>query len=162
MICTAGIDVGSTYAKAVILNDQGVILGHALNNTGFKLVEVARQVYQSALESAGLSESGISYVVATGFGRHMVPFSDTQVTDLTASARGATFLYPGTRTILDIGGQTMKASGSMTSVLRELALFWKRPHVTWATGPSRLAHWWQLRSGKSRFREFAQYLQNPK
>ncbi|HEY5027644.1 MAG TPA: acyl-CoA dehydratase activase, partial [Candidatus Angelobacter sp.] len=110
MICTAGIDVGSTYAKAVVLSEQGVILGHALNSTGFKLAEVARQVYQSALESAGMAESDISYVVAAGFGRHMVSFSDTQVTDLTASARGATFFFPGTRTILDVGGQTMKAT----------------------------------------------------
>lgn len=110
MICTAGIDVGSTYAKAVVLNEQGVILGHALKNTGFKLAEVASQVYQRALKSAGLTESDISYVVATGFGRHMVLFSDTQVTDLTASARGATFFFPGTRTILDVGGQTMKAT----------------------------------------------------
>ncbi|MGC0773926.1 MAG: acyl-CoA dehydratase activase [Candidatus Acidiferrum sp.] len=110
MICTAGIDVGSTYAKAVILNEQGVILGNALNHTGFKLAEVANQVYQRALKNAGLSVSEISYVVATGFGRHMVSFSDAQVTDLTASARGATFFFPGTRTILDVGGQTMKAT----------------------------------------------------
>lgn len=110
MILTAGIDVGSTYTKVVILNDQDLILGQALNNTGFKLVEVARQVYQGALKHAGLTESDISYVVATGFGRHMVPFSDAQVTDLTASARGATFFFPRTRTILDVGGQTMKAT----------------------------------------------------
>ncbi|HYL69273.1 MAG TPA: acyl-CoA dehydratase activase [Candidatus Limnocylindria bacterium] len=110
MILTAGIDVGSTYTKAVVLDGQGLILGHALNNTGFKLAEVARQVFEAALQSAGLVESDISYVVATGFGRHMVSFSDAQVTDLTASARGATFLYPKTRTILDVGGQTMKAT----------------------------------------------------
>ena len=110
MICTAGIDVGSTYTKAVILNEQGLILGNALNNTGFKLAEVARQVYQSALENAGLAESDVSYVVATGFGRHLTPFSDAQVTDLTASARGAISLFPKTRTILDVGGQTMKAT----------------------------------------------------
>lgn len=110
MICTAGIDVGSTYTKAVIMDEHDKILAHVLNNTGFKLAEVARQVYQSALDHAGLTESGISYVVATGFGRHMVTFSDAQVTDLTASARGATYFFPRTRTILDIGGQTMKAT----------------------------------------------------
>ncbi len=110
MICTAGIDVGSTYTKALVLNDRGVILGRALNNTGFQLAEVASQVYHHALENAGLAESDISYAVATGFGRHLVTFSDTQVTDLTASARGATFFFPGTRTILDVGGQTMKAT----------------------------------------------------
>jgi predicted CoA-substrate-specific enzyme activase len=110
MIFTAGIDVGSTYTKAVIVNENGAILGQALNNTGFKLAEVSRQIYESALKNAGLKESEISYVVATGFGRHLVPFSDTQVTDLTAGARGATFLFPRTRTILDVGGQTMKAT----------------------------------------------------
>jgi predicted CoA-substrate-specific enzyme activase len=110
MIFTAGIDVGSTYTKAVILDENKIILGQASNNTGFKLAEVSRQVYQSALENAALAESDISYIVATGFGRHTVSFSDAQVTDLTASARGATFFFPRTRTILDVGGQTMKAT----------------------------------------------------
>ncbi len=110
MMITAGIDVGSTYTKALILDEKGVIRGHALNNTGFRLAEVSRQVYRRALENAGLAEADISYVVTAGFGRHMVPFSDAQVTDLTASARGATFFFPKTRTILDVGGQTMKAT----------------------------------------------------
>jgi predicted CoA-substrate-specific enzyme activase len=110
MICTAGIDVGSTYTKAVILNEQDKILAHVLSCTGFKLAEVAGQVYRSALKDAGLTESDISYVVATGFGRHLVTFSDAQATDLTASARGATFFFPKTHTILDVGGQTMKAT----------------------------------------------------
>jgi predicted CoA-substrate-specific enzyme activase len=110
MTLSAGIDVGSTYTKAVILNERNAILGQALDKTGFKLAEVARQVYDKALRRAGLQESDVSYVVATGFGRHIVPFSDAQVTDLTASARGAFFLFPRTRTILDVGGQTMKAS----------------------------------------------------
>ena len=110
MIFTAGIDVGSTYTKAVILNEHQVILSQALSNTGFKLGEAARQVYERALKHARLSEKEISYVVATGFGRHMVSFSDVHVTDLTASARGAAFFFPRTRTILDVGGQTMKAT----------------------------------------------------
>lgn len=110
MIFTAGIDVGSTYTKAVIIDEAGTIRGQALSNTGFKLAEVAAQVYEKALNVASLSSSDVSYVVATGFGRHMVPFSDAQVTDLTASARGASHFFPGTRTILDVGGQTMKAT----------------------------------------------------
>jgi predicted CoA-substrate-specific enzyme activase len=107
---TAGIDVGSTYTKALILSDQFQIAGSALASTGFKLTETARRLYQQALSQAGLSENDIGYIVATGFGRHMVPFSNVHVTDLTASARGAAFLFPATRTILDVGGQTMKAS----------------------------------------------------
>jgi len=107
---TAGIDVGSTYTKAVIVDGEFNILGRALNNTGFKLAEIARRTYEQALGIAGLGEREIEYVVATGFGRHQVPFSDVAVTDLTASARGSNILFPSTRTILDVGGQTMKAS----------------------------------------------------
>jgi len=110
VIITAGLDVGSTYTKCVIQNEEGAILAKVVEPTGFRLREVARQVYNEALESAGLDESDVTYVIATGAGRHQVDFKDIHVTDLTASARGACFLFPGTRTILDIGGQTMKAS----------------------------------------------------
>lgn len=110
MTFTAGIDVGSTYTKAVILSDSHEIAGRALNNTGFRLSEIARQTFEEALSEAALESSDISYVISTGFGRHMVEFSDLAITDLTASARGANFLFPSTRTILDVGGQTMKAS----------------------------------------------------
>ncbi len=110
MIYTAGIDVGSTYTKALILSETNEIAGRALDNTGFKLTEVSEAVYRSALGQAELEEKDVAYVVATGFGRHQVPFSDVHVTDLTASARGTTFFFPKTRTVLDIGGQTMKAS----------------------------------------------------
>lgn len=110
MIYTAGVDVGSTYAKALILSENNEIVGQELANTGFKLAQVSEAVYRSALGQAELQEKDVAYVIATGFGRHQVPFSDVHVTDLTASARGATFFFPKTRTVLDIGGQTMKAS----------------------------------------------------
>jgi predicted CoA-substrate-specific enzyme activase len=110
MTYTVGIDVGSTYTKAVVLSPHYEIAGSALANTGFKLAEVSRRVFDESVKLAGLEPHEVSYVVATGFGRHMVPFSDVAVTDLTASARGAAFLFPRTRTVLDVGGQTMKAS----------------------------------------------------
>jgi predicted CoA-substrate-specific enzyme activase len=110
MTITAGLDVGSTYTKAVILNHDHEILGTAVAPTGFRLTEVARATYDQALDDAGITDKDISYVIATGGGRHQVDFKDLHVTDLTAGARGASFLFPGTRTILDVGGQTMKAS----------------------------------------------------
>lgn len=110
MKITAGIDVGSTYTKAVILDADRNILGRHLRPTGFKLREVARTAFEGALSDAGLRKDGVGYVIATGMGRHQVDFKDLHVTDLTASARGAAFLFPGTRTILDVGGQTMKSS----------------------------------------------------
>ena len=110
MTITAGLDIGSTYAKALLQDEDGKILSRAMLPTGFKLRDIAQTIYNRVLEEAGLSEDDISYVIATGPGRHQVDFKDLQVTDLTASARGACFLFPETRTILDIGGQTMKAS----------------------------------------------------
>lgn len=105
----AGIDVGSTYTKTVILDESRKIAGRAMAKTGFKLVEAARQTLAEALQNAGLQPSDVAYLVTTGFGRHQIPFRDANVTDLTASARGATLLFPKTRTILDVGGQTMKS-----------------------------------------------------
>ena len=109
MSFTAGIDVGSTYSKAVILGSDGKLAGRAIVNTGFRPGDAAARAYDQALAQAGLEESSIAYVVSTGYGRYQVPFRDTQVTDLTAQARGACFFFPNTRTVLDVGGQTMKA-----------------------------------------------------
>jgi (R)-2-hydroxyacyl-CoA dehydratese activating ATPase len=110
MTYTLGIDVGSTYTKAVIVSADLRIASKIVASTGFKLAEVSQKLFDAAVDQAGLKPNDVSYIVATGFGRHMVPFSRITVTDLTASARGAAFLFPGTRTVLDVGGQTMKAS----------------------------------------------------
>jgi (R)-2-hydroxyacyl-CoA dehydratese activating ATPase len=109
MTITAGIDVGSTYTKAVLLNDKDEILARYMVQTGFKLADAARRCYDEILASSGIRADQVEYLIATGFGRHQVDFKDLHVTDLTASARGASLLFPGTRSILDVGGQTMKA-----------------------------------------------------
>jgi predicted CoA-substrate-specific enzyme activase len=109
MIITAGIDVGSTYTKVVILDDGSTILAQRARPTGFRLREVAAETFGLAVADAGLDRGDVRYTIATGIGRHQVDFKDVQVTDLTASSRGALHLFPATRTILDIGGQTMKA-----------------------------------------------------
>lgn len=110
MTYTAGIDIGSTYTKAVILDEHCKILGRAMQPTGFRLTEITERTYHEALEAASLTTNDVDYIAATGFGRHQAQISDVHATDLTASARGAAFFFPGTRTILDVGGQTMKAS----------------------------------------------------
>lgn len=109
-ILTAGIDVGSTYTKVVLLDDAGGVAGRSLLKTGFRLAEAARRAFDAALAEARAGEDQVRYVIATGFGRLQVDFADVHITDLTAAARGARFLFPATHTVLDIGGQTMKAS----------------------------------------------------
>ncbi len=105
----AGVDVGSTQTKAVILSPEREVLGRALVETGARLSEAARTAFELALRDAGLSEEDVAYTVGTGYGRFKVEFGDTQVTEISCHARGAVFLFPNTRTVLDIGGQDTKA-----------------------------------------------------
>jgi predicted CoA-substrate-specific enzyme activase len=109
MSITIGIDVGSTYTKAISVDEQGSILSTDARHTGFKLDKVSTAAWEACIEKAGLTQDDIDYTVSTGIGRHRCVVKDIHVTDLTASARGAIRLFPGTRTILDVGGQTMKA-----------------------------------------------------
>lgn len=110
MTYTAGIDIGSTYTKCLVLDDDHRIMGQAMRPTGFRLAEAGARALGDALDDAGLGRDDVAYVVTTGFGRHQLPEADAHVTDLTAAARGARLLFPGTSTILDVGGQTMKAT----------------------------------------------------
>jgi predicted CoA-substrate-specific enzyme activase len=107
---TAGIDIGTTYTKVVLACEDGTILGRAMEPTGFKLAQAVERALARALETAGVARADVAYTVTTGFGRHQAGIGDIAVTDLTAAARGATNFFPNTRTILDVGGQTMKAS----------------------------------------------------
>lgn len=107
---TAGIDVGSTYTKAIILSEDDRIVGRGLVKTGFKLNEAGERVLGQALDLANLKQDDITYIASTGYGRFQTAIRNVNVTDLTATARGARFLFPKTLTVLDVGGQTMKAS----------------------------------------------------
>ncbi|MCL5044845.1 MAG: acyl-CoA dehydratase activase [Deltaproteobacteria bacterium] len=109
MTFTAGLDVGSAYTKALILNRDGEPVARAMVKTGFRMAEAAERAYRSALEQAGLAQGDIGYLVSTGYGRLQVALRDTQVTELTAQAHGVRRLFPRTATVLDVGGQTMKA-----------------------------------------------------
>ena len=109
MSATAGIDVGSTYTKAAVVARDGTLLGTGMQPTGFRLNEAAEAALERACAAAGLARAALEYLGSTGYGRYQVVRRDVQVTDLTAQAWGARSLFPGTRTVLDVGGQTMKA-----------------------------------------------------
>jgi (R)-2-hydroxyacyl-CoA dehydratese activating ATPase len=109
MSCTAGIDIGSTYTKAAILDGDGRLIGTALTPTGFRLEAAAQTALEAALGDAGTPRGDVAYLATTGYGRSQIAFRDVQVTDLTAQAWGTRRLFPRTRTVLDIGGQTLKA-----------------------------------------------------
>ena len=105
----AGIDIGSTYSKAILIDDRRKVVGQAVRRTGFKLNQASEGVFEELLKNAGVAREDVTYVAATGYGRHTVAFRHTQVTELTAHAHAAVHLFPDTRTLLDIGGQDIKA-----------------------------------------------------
>jgi (R)-2-hydroxyacyl-CoA dehydratese activating ATPase len=109
MRVTAGIDIGSTYVKVALVGDDGTLLGTGISPTGFRLEAAAEDALAQAREAAGVFHGEIAYTCSTGYGRYALASRDVQVTDLTAQSWGARYFYPHTRTVLDVGGQTMKA-----------------------------------------------------
>jgi predicted CoA-substrate-specific enzyme activase len=103
----AGIDVGSTMTKAVILN-QGII-SSIIGPTGPEQRRLANKVMEEALKRADISLQEITYIVSTGYGRINVPFADKQFTEITCHAKGIVSLFPKAKTIIDVGGQDIKA-----------------------------------------------------
>ena len=109
MVFVAGIDMGAKSTKAIILDDKRRICGQSCIRTRPDFVAIAKEALEAALQNAKLKESDISYIATTGFGRYNVPFRDLQITDITCVGAGAVFLYPKTRTVLDIGAQSTRA-----------------------------------------------------
>ncbi|MCL1599817.1 MAG: acyl-CoA dehydratase activase [Actinomycetia bacterium] len=105
----AGVDVGSTQTKAVIVDEEGVIVGRSLIDTGANVIQAAEQAFLKSLQEHNLDEEEIEYVVGTGYGRYRVTFGNTQVTEISCHGRGAVHLFPNTRTVVDMGGQDTKA-----------------------------------------------------
>ena len=104
----AGIDIGSTMTKALLIDDGGAVLSVVKGPTGPEHRSLADEVMRTALDHAGLRLDDVSCIVATGYGRMNVPFADRQITELTCHARGVYSLIPGARTAIDIGGQDAK------------------------------------------------------
>ncbi len=111
MVITAGVDMGSTATKAVILSD-GRIAGSTARVTGADPERSGEQALKTCLEQASLELDEIGYIVSTGYGRRALELADESINEINANARGAAWLgsHEGNvRTIIDIGGQDSKA-----------------------------------------------------
>lgn len=105
----AGIDAGSRAIKLVIFDaGKKSVIASASADQALKQADRIKYLMTSTLNSAGLTQKDIAAIVSTGYGRNNVPFACKTVTEITCHARGATFLIPGVRTVVDIGGQDSK------------------------------------------------------
>ncbi len=105
---TAGCDIGSLTAKAVILKDKKIIAREIIRATA-RPEQSALAVMELACATAGIDMKNIERLVGTGYGRKHIPFVNSVESEILCHARGAFHQAPGTRTIIDIGGQDAKA-----------------------------------------------------
>jgi len=108
-VITAGVDVGSVSSKAMIMVD-GKPFAMSLKRTGSSSPDSAKMVMDWALETTGLKQQQIQYIVGTGYGRVNVPMANKPITEIACHGMGANFIWgPTVRTVLDVGGQDVKA-----------------------------------------------------
>ena len=108
-IYVLGIDSGSTSTNAVILDGKRKIVASDVVRTGAKSSESARRALENVLRKAGIDKEELSLIVSTGYGRVSIDFADKNVTEISCHGKGAHYLNPDVRTIIDIGGQDSKA-----------------------------------------------------
>jgi predicted CoA-substrate-specific enzyme activase len=118
----AGVDLGSTVTKAVIIDESGKICASAQRHTGAEHRTLAGRVMAEALKGCGITLAQVDYVVATGYGRINVPFADRQITELSCHARGVAQQFPAVRIAIDIGGQDSKVLSIKDGKLLDFAM----------------------------------------
>jgi predicted CoA-substrate-specific enzyme activase len=116
----AGIDVGTTTTKAVIINANKKIFGRFVRRSGTDLASAAMTAFEGAIAQAGVARETVQAIVATGYGRKNVPFAHGTRTEIGCHGRGCYHYFPQTITVVDIGGQDNKiikldAQGRRTS-----------------------------------------------
>jgi len=103
-----GIDVGSGFAKAVVLRER-TLASHATIPSGGNYAGAARNVARTAIEKAGISESDISTTVATGYGAGTIDFAGRTIADISCHAAGIHHFFPSAGMVIDIGSQSCRA-----------------------------------------------------
>jgi predicted CoA-substrate-specific enzyme activase len=106
---TCGLDLGAGSTKGVLLEDGHRVLSMTLTPTRGNAVDAGRKVLELLVEEENLFPGEVDYLCTTGAARYAFPDRHLQVSDITASARGAVFLHPGTRHVVDIGSQSTRA-----------------------------------------------------
>jgi predicted CoA-substrate-specific enzyme activase len=107
---TVGMDIGTRSTRVAILEDGQRLLAKVRAPTGYNFLKSIESAYAQALSEAHLGTDQVEYVAATGFGRYRAELRNLSVTDITATARGARFFFPGTKCVLDVGAGNARAS----------------------------------------------------
>ncbi|MCU7935325.1 MAG: benzoyl-CoA reductase [Candidatus Thiodiazotropha sp. (ex Dulcina madagascariensis)] len=106
-----GIDIGSATTKVALMNDEE-ILGHKVVLTGVHCEETALEALDALLQQLSLTFDDMSCVTSTGYGRRLVKFANSTISEISANVKGALWYGANSggqvRTIINIGGQDSK------------------------------------------------------
>ncbi len=105
----AGLDIGSITTEALLFDEEKGLVAYSILHTGADSGHASQLAFDKVLVDAGKDRSDAACVVATGCGRRRAAFALDTVTEITCLAKGVNYLFPGARTIIDIGGQDTKA-----------------------------------------------------
>lgn len=104
----AGVDIGASRTKVVILDTSKNLVGHAVKKSGTDFAATADACLAEALQMAGAGRGDIANTISTGYGRNNVSFARDMKTEISCHAKGAYHYFPFAATIIDIGGQDNK------------------------------------------------------
>jgi len=112
-LITAGVDVGTSAVKVALLRtgegEAAEVLGLRQDRIRRRdLRQVIQEGYESSLQEAGLARGDVAYVASTGDGE-LVDFRRGHFYGMTTHARGAIFLLPQVRAVLDVGALHARA-----------------------------------------------------
>lgn len=104
----AGIDIGASTTKAVIIDDSREIIGYNIVDSGADFENAGKKAFDAACKMCGCNDSNDIIVTSTGYGRNNIPFSKGTMTEISCHAAGSYHYFPFTQTLIDIGGQDSK------------------------------------------------------
>ncbi len=104
----AGVDIGASSAKLVLIDEDRRTVGLAVRRSGVDYAVSARRCLEDALTEAGLAQDQVAGALSTGYGRDNVPFASGKMTEIACHGKGAFHHFPQPITVIDIGAQDSK------------------------------------------------------
>ena len=105
-----GCDVGSTYTKCVILDENGKMVANTTIRSKINSEVSATMAMEETVAQVPELQSAkdLTYLIGTGYGRNKVPFADENISEISCHAMGVHVTNPAVKAIIDIGGQDVK------------------------------------------------------
>ncbi len=102
----AGIDIGSTFSKVVILDGQATVAAQSVIPSIGSYRSAAERVLQEGLSKSGLKFEDLVHIVTTGIGAASVPYPNQPITEIACVGKGVNYFFPSARTVIEVGGQS--------------------------------------------------------